>query len=186
MRRVALVLAIGSIAALGLAIPAYADSRTCTGTIGAITIDGDVNVPQGATCRLNGTRVDGNVKVNNNARLFATDVFVGGSVQSDGQRRTEVTGGSKVIGDVQIEQGKSGLVRGSAVNGTISVKQNTGPQVIAGNTVDSDVQVFTNTGGVRISNNVIDGNLQCKSNNPPPTGGGNQVQGEKEDQCASL
>ena len=186
MKRLAVVVAIGFIAALGLATPAYADSCTCTGTIGAISIDGDVNVPQGATCRLNGTRIDGNVKVNNNARLFANDVYVGGSVQSDGQRRTEVTAGSRVIGDVQIEQGRSGLVQRSAVNGTISIKQNTGPQVIARNTVDSDVQVFTNTGGVRISNNVIDGNLQCKSNNPPPTGGGNQVQGEKEDQCANL
>jgi hypothetical protein len=37
-----------------------------------------------------------------------------------------------------------------------------------------------------ISQNRIDGNLQCKENNPAPTGGGNVVQGNKEDQCKRL
>ena len=32
----------------------------------------------------------------------------------------------------------------------------------------------------------IDGNLQCKENAPPPTGGGNLVHGNAEDQCAML
>jgi hypothetical protein len=39
---------------------------------------------------------------------------------------------------------------------------------------------------VRIDGNRIDGNLQCKANRPPPTGGGNVVQGNEEDQCARL
>jgi hypothetical protein len=37
-----------------------------------------------------------------------------------------------------------------------------------------------------ITSNRVNGNLQCKSNNPRPTGGGNIVQGNKEDQCARL
>jgi hypothetical protein len=37
-----------------------------------------------------------------------------------------------------------------------------------------------------IADNEIDGNLQCKSNNPPPAGENNRVQGNKEDQCANL
>ena len=32
----------------------------------------------------------------------------------------------------------------------------------------------------------VDGNLQCKGNRPRPTGGGNVVQGDKEDQCRSF
>ncbi len=32
----------------------------------------------------------------------------------------------------------------------------------------------------------VDGNLQCKENQPRPTGGGNIVHGNKEDQCARL
>ncbi|MBW4556972.1 MAG: hypothetical protein KME59_13680 [Trichormus sp. ATA11-4-KO1] len=45
---------------------------------------------------------------------------------------------------------------------------------------------FQNTGGLTIKNNRIDGNLQCKENRPAPTGGGNIVQGNKEDQCSRL
>ena len=52
--------------------------------------------------------------------------------------------------------------------------------------VGGSVQVFQNSGGVAISRNRIDGNLQCKENSPAPTGGGNVVQGNKEDQCARL
>jgi len=37
-----------------------------------------------------------------------------------------------------------------------------------------------------VSSNVVDGNLQCKENQPMPEGGGNVVQGNKEDQCAAL
>ena len=55
-----------------------------------------------------------------------------------------------------------------------------------GNTVGGNVQAFQNAGGVRISTNHVDGNLQCKENVPAPTGGGNVVQGNKEDQCAAL
>ena len=48
------------------------------------------------------------------------------------------------------------------------------------------IQVFQNTGGVNIASNRVNGNLQCKENRPAPTGGGNVVQGNKEDQCARL
>ena len=37
-----------------------------------------------------------------------------------------------------------------------------------------------------IGNNTVDGNLQCEDNNPAPTGGGNTVEGDKEDQCSGL
>jgi len=39
---------------------------------------------------------------------------------------------------------------------------------------------------VHIARNQIDGNLQCKENSPRPTGGGNVVRGNKEDQCRRL
>lgn len=48
------------------------------------------------------------------------------------------------------------------------------------------MRVFQNHGGVRIAGNLIDGNLQCKENRPAPTGGGNRVRGNKEDQCSRL
>jgi hypothetical protein len=33
---------------------------------------------------------------------------------------------------------------------------------------------------------IVNGNLQYKENSPPPVGGNNIVQGNKEEQCASL
>jgi hypothetical protein len=48
------------------------------------------------------------------------------------------------------------------------------------------MQLFTNRGTQTVNSNWIDGNLQCKENVPAPTGGGNVVQGNKEDQCAAL
>ena len=54
------------------------------------------------------------------------------------------------------------------------------------NIVGGDVQIFTNTGGADIRNNTIDGNLQCKDNNPAPTGSGNDVSGDREDQCEGF
>ena len=47
---------------------AYADTRICRGSIGSEHIDGDVRVPAGARCKLNGTRVDGNIKLQARAR----------------------------------------------------------------------------------------------------------------------
>jgi hypothetical protein len=37
-----------------------------------------------------------------------------------------------------------------------------------------------------ISSNRVNGNLQCKENQPAPTGSGNTVGGNKEDQCQRL
>src|SRR5918999_817948 len=73
------------------------------------------------------------------------------------------------------------------VTGDIQLDQNEGaPQRVADNDVNGSVQVMKNVGGVDISTNIIDGNLQCKENDPAPTGGGNEVQGNAEDQCALL
>jgi hypothetical protein len=48
------------------------------------------------------------------------------------------------------------------------------------------LQAFQNRGGLTVVGNEIDGNLQCKENAPAPSGNGNVVQGNKEDQCANF
>jgi hypothetical protein len=64
-----LTIAVLSVMLVGTAaLPAYADERVCRGTIGAGTVD-DVKVPKNATCTLNGTKVEGNVKVEAGAIL---------------------------------------------------------------------------------------------------------------------
>lgn len=147
-----------------VAAPAYAEERTCRGTIGAITVD-NLRVPQGATCTLEGTRIKGTVNVGSNATLRAFDVRVVGNVQSENARRV--------------------VVRGSSVGGSIQHVQG-GSAVVNRNQVAGDVQMFSNNGVISINGNRINGNLQCKSNSPAPNGGGNIVGGNKEDQCRSL
>jgi len=146
------------------AAPAYAEERTCRGTLGAITVD-NLRVPQGATCTLEGTRVKGTVSVERNATLRAFNVRVVGNVQSEDAKRVVVRR-SNVGGSIQHVQGGSAVVKRNQVNG--------------------DVQMFSNDGQIEIRRNRIDGNLQCKSNQPAPFGGGNIVGGNKEDQCRHL
>jgi hypothetical protein len=155
------------ISGLGRAPAATNDERTCRGTIGARSLDVDIRVPSGATCRLIGTRVDGNVKVYRGATLVARGARVGGNVQAENAESVVVTG-SRVGGSIQLKQGR------------------VGPINLARNNVDSDIQLFSNRGKSVVLRNVVGGNLQCKSNRPRPTGGANRVEGNKEDQCARL
>jgi hypothetical protein len=163
--RIGLLTALVSLVATALtAAPAFAEERTCRGTIGATTVD-NLRVPQGATCTLNGTRVKGTVKVERGATLNASRISVIGNVQAEGAAAVNVTA-SSVGGSVQVVQGRNSRLDRNSVKG--------------------DVQYFENRGTISITSNRIDGNLQCKENSPRPTGGGNIVQGNKEDQCARL
>jgi hypothetical protein len=164
---------------------AFAEERTCKTTLGAITVD-NLRVPQGKTCTLNGTRVKGTIKVETNATLYAYGVRVIGNVQAEGARSVNVTSNSVIGGSVQVKQGGSAKVVSSRINGSIQFDSNKGALAAKKNKVGADVQAFQNTGGVTIKYNTIDGNLQCKENYPKPTGGGNIVQGNKEDQCKKL
>ncbi len=187
LRRI-MAVALASVLALAVAAPvALAEERVCRGTIGSRTVD-NLLVPQGATCTLNGTRVEGTVKVERNAQLFANSIRVKGDVQSQGFRTVVLREGSVVVGSVQLENGLDnggGRVLNSKVNGDVQFFSNEASMVARGNTILANLQANQNKGGLVISNNRISENLQCKENNPPPTGGGNTA-GDKEDQCARL
>ena len=163
----------------------YAEERSCRGTLGAITVD-NLRVPQGASCRLEGTRIKGTIKVERNATLVAVGVRVVGNVQAEEAKRVVVSGYSRVNGSIQLDDGGSALIRRTTIGGSLQMKVNAGKLVAERNVIDADLQAFSNSGGVEITSNRIDGNLQCKSNDPRPTGGGNLVQGNKEDQCRRL
>lgn len=187
MQRSSIVrISLGAVGAVLLvATPAMAEERVCRGVIGAVTLD-NVRVPQNAKCTLDGTRVKGTVKVENGATLVAEDVFVIGNIQAENHRRVTVGDGSRVGGSVQIKQGGGASVSDSRVEADIQYESNNGPMSILRNVVGGSVQAFQNTGELAIRRNRIDGNLQCKANSPAPTGGGNTVGGNKEDQCRRL
>jgi hypothetical protein len=163
--RLAFALATASLAAAALTVaPALAEERSCRGTLGAVTVD-NLRVPQGATCTLNGTRVKGTLQVRRGATLKASRIRVVGNIQAEGAANVNVVL-SRIGGSVQVVQGRSSRFNRNVVN--------------------HDVQYFENRGVLAISLNRIDGNLQCKENRRLPIGGGNRVQGVKEDQCARL
>jgi hypothetical protein len=179
------LLVLGSLVA-GVALisfEAQAGDINCPPSRGAVTIKGNLVVI--GSCTLDGTRVRGNIIVEDKGTLLAKRADVDGNVQTDGARRVRLLR-TDVDGSVQLEGLTSDLpsiVDRSDIEGSIQVKQNRSPLRLLGNFVDEDVQVFTNRGGVRVESNVIGGNLQCKENSPKPTGFGNQVGGNKEDQC---
>ncbi len=167
-----------------LSMPALAEERICTGRIGAIALD-NVFVPDGKSCVLAQTRLNGNVVVGTGATLTANSVTINGSVQAEGARAVTIEGRSLIGGSVQIVQGYAASVTAATVGGTILVDENTGPVSASRNRVSGDIQLFANQGGVSVVDNRINGNLQCKENAPPPTGYGNRA-ASKEDQCAGL
>jgi hypothetical protein len=173
-----------ALASLALASPAAAEEKVCRGSMGRVSVDNLV-VPQGARCVLRGTVVQGTLQVARDATLRARRVRVIGNVQGENARRVNVIR-SRVGGSVQVKQGGAASVRRSVITHDIQYDANRSALRASRNRVGGSIQVFQNTGGVLIANNRVDGNLQCKENAPPPRGGGNVVQGVKEDQCAPL
>ena len=145
----------------------------------------NVRVPEGAACTMNGTFVEGTVKVERGATLEAQAVRVIGNVQGEGAADVVVRE-STVGGSVQVKQGGAAETSASRITGDIQYDQQAGPVRVADNVVNGSVQVIANRGGITVATNTIDGNLQCKENAPPPVGGGNLVHGNAEDQCAAL
>ncbi len=174
---------VASAAALTCGIAA-AEEFVCTGYVGAVALD-NVFVPDGASCTLDRTRLNGSIVVGTGSTLVATSVSVNGNIQAEGANSVSVAGRSMIGGSVQIVQGGSAGVRGARINGDILFDDNNGPIDAASNRVGGSLQAFRNTGGVRLVRNTMNGNLQCKENTPAPTGSGN-VSPSKEDQCARL
>jgi hypothetical protein len=185
MKRILVVLAMVLGLGAAAAPSAFADEFVCRGTVGARTVD-NLKVPDGATCVLEGTIVEGTIKVETDATMRATGVRVDGNVQAEDAKLVIVRGRSWVGGSIQIVQGGAARVLRTSVIGDILYDENSRALKSNHNRIGGNLQAFQNTGGVEITGNRIDGNLQCKANKPAPTGGNNVVQGNKEDQCAKL
>ncbi|CAN5319374.1 hypothetical protein BH20ACT3_BH20ACT3_16820 [soil metagenome] len=158
---------------------------SCNGRIDGRTVE-KVIVPQGATCVLENTRVQANVEVKRDTTLIARGARIGGNIQAENHREVRVGRSTTVGGSVQLEQGKKVSVRDTRVTGDIQYDANSGPLDATGNRVNGNIQIVGNRGSNEIRSNRVGGNLQCKENSPPPTGGGNIVDGNKEDQCRRL
>ena len=183
--KLGVAVALSAAATAILPATAQAEERVCRGSLGARTVD-NLRVPTGATCRLTGTYVKGTIKVQRGATLIAQSVRVVGNVQAEGARNVVVERRSRVGGSVQVVQGRRAIVRGTRIIGDIQYDHNRGYLRANRNRVGGSIQVIGNSGGAELFRNVVNGNLQCKENAPRPTGGGNVVGGNKEDQCRSF
>lgn len=167
--------------------PPATSPEACRGTLGAVTVE-KVIVPQGATCTLEGTRVRSDVLVRGDATVIARGARIGGNVQAENHREVRIGRSSTVGGSIQVKQGQAASVAQTTVTGDIQLDANRGAQRVEDNRVDGNIQIVGNRtpSATVVRINRVGGNLQCKENVPAPTGGGNVVQGSKEDQCRRL
>lgn len=212
MRKLSVVGLLLALAVCGAvtAAPALARNFQCQNqTLGATTVVGNLVVPYGAYCDLNGTHVTGNAEVDPTAGLLSDQgATIDGNVHVAHNGQFAEFNGSTVGGNLQCDQCSVADVDNSAVNGNLDDNAlNQGAIIqtshiggnlhihnatdagfgfqITNNTIGGDLEFDHNTGAADISNNTIAKKLDCNGNTPPPTGGGNTAQ-QKQGQCAML
>jgi hypothetical protein len=205
MTRVLVVLAVVMAAATAFfagAPTARAAEVTCSGTLGggsAVTdINGNVSVPDNASCILNFVNVTGNVTTGRNSSLLITAYTepstISGNVQAMQCKSALLQGFVTVGGNVQIQQctgsGPNGFIGPSIfIGGNFQCQGNSSnaePCVAWLGDVKGDVQIQSNVGltASDVSLVTVGGNLHCQSNTPHTTHvhGSDWVYGRNEDQ----
>lgn len=123
----------------------------CRGTVSGRTF-ANVFVPAGATCRLQRSRVNGNVLARERSRLYVSDTRVAGNIDGVEARVVQVKGGS-LGGSIQIADGSSAGELGAAVYGGTVLTQ-------------GNIQIIKmNTGSIRIADvRLREGNIKVEEN----------------------
>lgn len=198
---------VGTLAALAMVLgqsPLRADTITCTRTcnFGPGDVLDNLQVKRGGVATLNGTRVTGNIIVEDGGRLYLKNgVEVEGNVQAFGASwasiKSAVIGGSVQIkntpnivvknnvvgGDVQLENNVARLpetlIGGNVIGGNLQLYKNnfTGRQgIISANDVFGNLQLVNNRGGtIVVNNNYVESALQCGDNKSRIIGSGNDA-----------
>lgn len=143
------------------------------GNVGPRIIDDNVAIARNSSCTLNGTVIKGNVRVLGGARLTAFGAKVDGNVQAFGSKLVELKQRTEVKGDVQGEETRTLVVRGSTVGGNIQLKEgaaigSAATLLVQNTTIGGDLQAEKSTGRLNAFGNRIDGNLQFVENKRGP------------------
>jgi len=158
------------------------DPESCRGTLGAVTVE-QVNVPSGATCVLDGTRVRGNVFVRRGATLEAYGARIDGNIQAEDAQEVRTAAGTFVDGNIQVKRRAFTLIEDTTVEGDVQVEEwgatlEAWRNVIGGNLqfkkadaatvletrIDGDLQLEENAGRLTATANRVRGNLQVSKN----------------------
>jgi hypothetical protein len=123
-RKIFLGLMVTVLVAFAAALPAVADDdEECVGVIGPVEIDGDLVVPEGATCDLEGTIVNGDVVVKRDASLFTDRADIGGRARG-GDDDDDDDGDGR--GDLRVEENGYADLLNTSVDGSTRLHSSLG------------------------------------------------------------
>jgi hypothetical protein len=144
----------------------------CTETVTGASF-GTLKASTGIVCVYDAV-VEGAVRVAPGAQLWVVNSHIVGPVTAEGAARVAVCG-SSIEGPVRLVDGAS-VTLGDPVLGCMP------------NTIDGSVTVRDTTGPSVLAGNTISGKLACVGNSPAPVNGGaaNLVDGPATGQCAGL
>lgn len=174
VRRASCLAAAVAVAATGLAMAGPSASATeetaCDGTIGRRMVE-RVVVPDGATCRLRGTRVGHHVEVGDRATLVARNARVLGSVKAtDGPRSVRLLD-TDVDGNIHVKEatrrviiGNSGCRLDPMAGNNIHLKDNSGRIAVCQMSIEGNLHAIGNSGTVFLLSNRVGNNLHARDN----------------------
>jgi hypothetical protein len=172
VRRLTVFIAV-IVASIALAAPEAqaAPDTECRDAIGPVMVEGKIVVPDGATCTLTGTIVDGSIMVGIASTLIANGIEVTKpgtvNIQASGATKIEVTGlcktpgclsggdpeelkPSEVLGSIQAVGGGEVIIADTIIGGAVQILDNSGPVRITESRVEGAVQLAKNKGGVSV------------------------------------
>lgn len=115
------MVAAGGIGGVAVAAPASADLvTTCIGEGGAVTVPNDLVVPKGESCWLDGTTVQGDIEVRQDADLIVVDGTFEGSVDVASNAYLDTTKTS-ISGTVTATDAYGSYLDASSVDGAVQV-----------------------------------------------------------------
>ena len=165
--------AVGAaVAGLTAVAPATAASSetVCDGSLGRRMVE-RVVVPNGATCRLNGTTVRQNVVVGNGESLVARNAQILGSVQATKGPRTVRLLDTDVVGNIHVREATGTILIGNAGCGldpsagnNIQLVDNSGPIGLCRMRIRGNVHAINNSGTVFMLRNRVGNNVHARGN----------------------
>jgi hypothetical protein len=155
----------------GSAFPLPADV-TLVGTVGPRTINDNVLIARNTTCVLDGTLINGNVRLGKGARLVALRARVVGNVSAPQAAQLDLRLATRVEGDVRGEGTRSIILQtGTVVTGDVQLDDSPAPSgvdalLVVDSTVAGKVLARGNSGRLRIAGCRISGNVALLDNRP--------------------
>ncbi len=148
-------------------------TQCTTAQIGA-KIDGDLVVPDNASCTLTNSTVGGNVEVGQNSFFQATNTKIGGDVRGQDSQTVFIDTGSSVGGRVDTSSTAQVFVFNATIGDEVDIRDTTSVVNVCGNHVTRDVEVFGSgrdilvgdtTNGAQCAGNTVGRDIKVIRNN---------------------